>query len=126
MPMPASRSRVLVSSTADPLVFISISTNFSSRGYNEKGEEEEEEEDKGVSAARFGSAVSFPLASKYLHARPWIRIMPREGERGPTLSSDLSSINIPWTVFQKRHAQGLPKYLGRLCTGYRIHRYIRA
>lgn len=83
---PASRSRVLVSSTADPLVFISISTNFSSRGYNEKGEEEkEEEEDKGVSAARFGYWFRRILSSReQIFARPSLDTHNAEGRRKGT------------------------------------------
>lgn len=86
MPMQASRSRVLVSSTADPLVFISISTNFSSRGYNEKGEEEEEEEeDKGVSAARFGYWFRRILSSReQIFARPSLDTHNAEGRRKGT------------------------------------------
>lgn len=79
---PASRSRVLVSSTPDPLVF--ISTNFSSRGYNEKGEEEEEE-DKGVSAARFGYWFRRILSSReQIFARPSLDTHNAEGRRKGT------------------------------------------
>lgn len=83
---PASRSRVLVSSTPDPFVFISISTNFSSRGYNEKGEEEkEEEEDKEVSAARFGYWFRRILSSReQIFARPSLDTHNAEGRRKGT------------------------------------------
>lgn len=109
----------------DPLLFISISTNFSSRtrrGYNKEEEQEEEEEDKGVSAARFGYWFRRILSSReQIFARSSLDIYVEEKGGEPTLSSDLSSINIPWTVFQKRHARGFPKYLRSLCANTPVY-----
>lgn len=120
-----SRSRVLISPTAaarsSPFYF--HSTNFSSRtrrGYNK--EEEQEEEDKGVSAARFGYWFRRILSSReQIFARSSLDIYVEKKGGEPTLSSDLSSINIPWTVFQKRHARGFPKYLRSLCANTPVY-----
>lgn len=125
-PVRGQRSRVLISPRRpplDPLVFISISTNFSSRRALSARIDDKNRRGGGGGGQRksfrllgsvIGSAVSFPLASKYLHAS--LDTHNAEGRgRIHSLSSDLSSINIPWTVFQKRHAQGFPKYLRSLC-----------
>lgn len=127
-PVRGQRSRVLISPRRpplDPLVFISISTNFSSRRALSARIDDKNRRGGGGGGQRksFGCSVRllvppYPFLSRAnICTRPWIRIMPtREGDGSTlSLSSDLSSINIPWTVFQKRHAQGFPKYLRSLC-----------
>lgn len=90
----------------DPLLFISISTNFSSRtrrGYNKEEEQEEEEEDKGVSAARFGYWFRRILSSReQIFARSSLDIYVEE--KGDELLHSLLRL-----ILDKYSVDGIPE-----------------